>query len=624
MGRAEVNGAPETVTGRTIAELFLRRTQATPDDDACIQFDAAAGKWRHYTWGEMRRMAGLRQAWLKTLSPAAGERVALMMPNGVEWVLFDVAAAGLGLVTVPLHAHDQPGNLRYILEQADARLLLIHSGEQWKTVRRALDGMDRPPVTVSVTDVGDDGVETLGDLLRGVARSDFEAGGGGGSGGDGGGVSGSNGDVASDDGGSGDALATIVYTSGTTGRPKGVMLSHRNLLSNAEAASRAVRIGRRDRMLSFLPLSHMFERTVGYYVPMMCGATVAYARSVAALSEDMTTLSPTCLISVPRIYERIHARLMERVKRGGRWRRHLFQLALAAGWRRFLWRQRGGGWHPLVLLWPLLRGVARRFHDRLGGRLRCMISGGAPLSPGMSRVFLSLGAQLLQGYGATEASPVVSVNRARRNRPDSVGVPLDGIEVKIGARDELLVRGPCVMLGYWRDPQATAKTVDAGGWLHTGDTARIEDGHLYITGRIKDIIVLSTGEKVAPADMEAAILLDPLFEQALVVGEGRPCLAVIAVVNAKAWQDEAAKAGAASGGLASDDAREFALTRIRRRLADFPACAEVRKAALVEQGWSMENGLLTPTLKPKRDAILAHHRDLIEEIYGQPQPTDSV
>lgn len=592
-----MNGAPETATARTIAELFLRRAQATPDDDACIQFDDAAGEWRHYTWGEMREMAGRRQAWLKTLSFEAGARVALMMPNGVEWVLFDVAAAGLGLVTVPLHAHDQPGNLRYILEQAEAKLLLIHSGEQWRMVRRALDGMEQPPVTVSVNDVGDDGVETLGDLLRGVVQSDYEAGGGG-----------------SGSGGS-DTLATIVYTSGTTGRPKGVMLSHRNLLSNTEAASRAVRIGRRDRMLSFLPLSHMFERTVGYYVPMMCGATVAYARSVATLTEDMAVLSPTCLVSVPRIYERIHASLMERVKRDGRRHRRLFQLALAAGWRRFLWRCGGGGWHPLVLLWPLLRGVGRHFHDSLGGRLRCMISGGAPLSPGVSRVFLSLGVQLLQGYGATEASPVVSVNRARRNRPDSVGVPLDDIEVKIAAHDELLVRGPCVMMGYWRNPQATAKAVDAGGWLHTGDTARIEGEHLYITGRIKDIIVLSTGEKVAPADMEAAILLDPLFEQALVVGEGRPCLAVIAVVNAKAWEDEAAKADDARGGIKSEAAREFALGRIRRRLADFPACADIKQAALIEQGWNMENGLLTPTMKPKRDAILAHHRDLIEEIY---------
>jgi len=615
-----MNAAPETATARTIAELFLRRAQATPDDDAYIQFDDAAGEWRHYTWGEMREMAGRRQAWLKTLRHDAGGRIALMMPNGIEWVLFDVAAAGLGLVTVPLHAHDQPGNLRYILEQAEARLLLIHSGDQWRSVRRALEGMSAPPVTVSVHDVGDGGVETLGDLLRGVAQSDYEAGGGD-SGGGGNGDSGDGGGSGDSDGGNGGgaALATIVYTSGTTGRPKGVMLSHRNLLSNTEASSRAVQIGRRDRLLSFLPLSHMFERTVGYYVPMMCGATVAYARSVAALTEDITALSPTCLVSVPRIYERIHARLMERVKRQARWRRRLFQLALAAGWRRFLWRDGGGGWHPLVLLWPLLRGVGRRFHDSLGGRLRCMISGGAPLSPAVSRVFLSLGAQLLQGYGATEASPVVSVNRAGRNRPDSVGVPLDDIEVKVGAHDELLVRGPCVMMGYWRNPQATEKAVDAGGWLHTGDTARIAGGHLYITGRIKDIIVLSTGEKVAPADMEAAILLDPLFEQALVVGEGRPCLAVIAVVNAKAWQDEAAKNGVAQGGLAADDAREFALGRIRRKLADFPASADIKKAALVEQGWNMENGLLTPTLKPKRDAILAHHRDLIEEMYETPR-----
>ena len=585
--------SPATVTGHTIPELFWRRVQATPNATAYIQFDDDTGQWRRYDWSEVHALAGLRQTWLKTLPLGAGERVALMMPNGVEWALFDLAAAGLGLVTVPLYAHDQPGNISYILEQTEVKLLLIHSDKQWRPVRRALDQLHQPPLTVSAVPVSDGGVGALNDLLRDVAHGDYAVG-----------------DIGADE------LATIVYTSGTTGRPKGVMLSHRNLLSNAAASSRAVQIGHRDRMLSFLPLSHMFERTVGYYVPMMCGATVAYARSVSTLPEDMMELAPTCLISVPRIYERIHARLMERVKRQGRWRRQLFQLALASGWRRFLQRQGDAGWHPLVVLWPLLRGVAQRFHDRLGGRLGCMISGGAPLSPGISRVFLSLGADLMQGYGTTEASPVVSVNRSDRNRPDSVGVPLDNIEVKIGEHDELLVKGPCVMLGYWRDRQATARTVDAGGWLHTGDTARIEDGRLYITGRIKDITVLSTGEKIAPADMEAAIVLDPLFEQVLVVGEGRPCLSVIAVINPACWKDEAVKAGVPPGDYTSSAAREFALARIRRKLTDFPAYADIKKTALVEQGWSMENGLLTPTLKPKRKAILAHHRDLIEEIYS--------
>ena len=584
----DVNGEAGAVAGGTIPELFERRVAATPHAVAYVQFDDDAGEWRRYRWSDVRKLAGHRQAWLKTLALEAGERIALMMPNGVEWVAFDAAAAGLGLVTVPLHAYDQPGNLGYVLEQTQARLLLIRSNEQWQLARPAVAALTEPPRTVSIEPLANDGVETLGDLLRQSPHGDY-----------------TTGEAAAD------GLATIVYTSGTTGRPKGVMLSHRNVLSNAEAAGRAVPIGGGDLLLSFLPLSHMFERTVGYYLPMMRGAGVAYARSVARLSEDMAELSPTCLISVPRIYERIHARLSESVAQQSRWRQRLFAAAMEAGWRKFLQRQ-GHGWHPMIVLWPLLRPLARRVRQRMGGRLSYLISGGAPLSARVARVFLSMGMELLQGYGTTETSPVVSVNRVRRNRPDSVGVALDNVETRIGEQHELLVRGPGVMLGYWRDRDATERAVDADGWLHTGDTARVEDGFLYVTGRIKDIIVLSTGEKISPADMEAEIVLDPLFEQALVVGEGRPYLSVIAVPDAKHWQ------GAAAGrdGYATAEARAFALARIRERLASFPAYAEIKKVALIAQCWSMENELLTPTLKPKREAILARYRTIVDELYA--------
>ena len=590
----DTNAGTGAVPGRTIAELFARRVEATPHAVAYLQFDAdaggasTAGEWRRYRWRDVRELAQRRQAWLETLALGAGERVALMMPNGIEWVAFDVAAAGLGLVTVPLYAYDQPGNLGYILEQTRARLLLIHSDEQWQLARPAVAAMREPPRTVSVEALADDDVETLGELLRQSPRRDY-----------------ATGDADAAD------VATIVYTSGTTGRPKGVTLSHRNVLSNAEAAGGAVPIGGGDLLLSFLPLSHMFERTVGYYVPMMFGAGVAYARSVAGLTEDLAELSPTCLISVPRVYERIHARLNETVARQSRWRRRLFAAALAVGWRRFLWRQ-GRGWHPALLSWPLLCPIARRFQKSLGGRLRYLICGGAPLSVRVSRVFLSLGMNLLQGYGTTETSPVVAVNRARHNRPDSVGPPLDNVGIRIGERDELLVRGAGVMQGYWRDRDASRRAVDARGWLHTGDVARIEDGYLYITGRLKDIIVLSTGEKIAPADVEAEIMLDPLFEQALVVGEGRPYLAVIAVPDAEQWRSAAPQPGA----YASAAARAFALARVRARLSSFPAYAEIKKIALIAQRWSMENGLLTPTLKPKRNAIMARYQALVDELYA--------
>ena len=264
--------------------------------------------------------------------------------------------------------------------------------------------------------------------------------------------------------GPGESLATIMYTSGTTGNPKGVMLSHANILANAYAGISRVPVYPDDLFLSFLPLSHALERTVGYYVPMMAGASVAHVRSLEQLPDDLAAIRPTIVISVPRLFERVHMKITGALAAGPRWKRRLFELTVAVGWRRFLHRQGRGGWSPLLLLWPLLdRLVAQRVMAALGGRVRQAVSGGAPLSPDISRFFIALGLQLLQGYGLTETSPVVSVNTPADNLPDTVGRPLPGIEVAVGAQSELLVRGPHVMSGYWRNPDASAAAIDRQG-----------------------------------------------------------------------------------------------------------------------------------------------------------------
>jgi long-chain acyl-CoA synthetase len=417
-----------------------------------------------------------------------------------------------------------------------------------------------------------------------------------------------------------DDLATIVYTSGTTGRPKGVMLSHRNLLSNAHASLTLIDCYQEDVFLSFLPLSHTLERTGGYYLPMMAGATVAYARSVGQLASDLQEIRPTALIAVPRVFERVYQRLQDQVRSRPWPVRLLFDLAVRAGWRRFQREQGRAGWHALLLLWPFLRRrVAEPVLARLGGRLRVAVSGGAPLPLDVARLFIGLGLPLLQGYGLTETSPVISVNTLGSNDPASVGAPLRGVRVRVGAEQELLVKGPNVMLGYWNNHAATAEVMEPDGWLHTGDQARIDGGHLYITGRLKDILVLSNGEKVPPADMEMAIALDPLFEQVLVIGEGRSYLSALAVLDADLWSALAREYGLNPERRESlEDQRLLRdmLERVRGALRGFPGYAKIRRLALTLEPWSVDNGLMTPTLKVKRSEVVKRFRERIEAMYA--------
>jgi long-chain acyl-CoA synthetase len=373
--------------------------------------------------------------------------------------------------------------------------------------------------------------------------------------------------------------------------------------------------------LSFLPLSHSLERTVGYYIPMMAGACVAHVRSIDQLPEDLTTIRPTIIVSVPRIFERVHRKISATMAAGPGWKRKLFDLAITTGWRRFLHRQGRGGWSPLLLLWPLLdRLVAQRILAALGGRLRLTISGGAPLSPEIARVFIALGLNLLQGYGLTETSPVISVNTESDNRPDTVGLPLPGVEVKLGADSELLTRGASVMAGYWRNETASAAIIDSDGWLHSGDQASITaSGHIIITGRIKEIIVLANGEKVAPAEMELALIADPLFEQCLVVGEGRPFLSALLVLNKAEWHKLAASLhveGDDDAVLGSSRVEAALLERIAPRLTHFPGYARILKVRASLYPWKIKDGLLTATLKLRRKILLEHFSVEIEEMYA--------
>ena len=552
-----------------MSELLLARIEETPNLPAYRQFNDATGAWVDMTWGEFGREVGRWQAALAAEGFQAGDRVAVCMRNRVEWALFDQAALGLSLVTVPLYFDDRADNMAFCLDDAGARLLLLENGDMWaglaghvKFVERVLC-LTRAPAGQGrkVIDLAS-WLPPPGDAPR---RSAAKA----------------------------NDLMTICYTSGTTGRPKGVMLSHRNILSNVEAALACIVVTPADRFLSFLPLSHMFERTTGYYVGIAAGAHTVYARGITVLADDIRLQRPTVLISVPRIFERIYGKMQDAMPPGSP-KRRLFEQAVAVGWRRFR-GEAGLGDH---LAWPLLNLlVARKLRARLGGRLRLVISGGAPLAPHLARTFVGLGLTILQGYGLTETAPVLCANRVDDNDPYSIGKALTGVELKRADNGELLARGPNIMLGYWHNEEATRAVIDQDGWFHTGDIVEIRDDRIFITGRVKDIIVLSNGEKVPPADAEQAIMRDTAFEQAMLVGEKRPKLGLLVVSAITDLAQLCARANA--------------------QLRDFPGYARIYHIARLPEACTVENGLLTPTLKLKRNKIEQRYAAEIEAMYAR-------
>jgi long-chain acyl-CoA synthetase len=595
---------PHPDTLGTLYGLFRARVAATPDRVAYRQFDEATDAWVEYTWARVSTEVARWQAALVAEGLVPGDRVAVMLKNCVEWVIFDQAALGLGLVTVPLYQDDRPDNAAYILEHAGARLLLVEGKFQHRKLAEIAGPVACLHRIVSLVAPENDLAESG---LPIVVAADW--------------LTAAAGTPVPERALSADDLASIVYTSGTTGRPKGVMLTHANMLWNAYYASQCTDFGGHAVFLSFLPMSHTLERTAGYYLPMLIGGEVAYARSIAQLAKDLETIRPTALISVPRIYERVYGRIQDGLAKKKPHERLLFNLAVRVGWRRFEHAQGRAGWHPELLLWPLLdRLVARTVVDKLGGRLKVAVSGGAALSPDIARVFIGLGVPIYQGYGLTETSPVVCVNRPESNVPASIGKPLPGVEVKIGDNDELLTRSRCVMRGYWKNEEATRAIIDDEGWLHSGDKARLDEwGHFTIVVRIKDIIVLNNGEKVPPSEMESAILLDPLFEQVMLVGEGKPYLAALTVLNEAHWQEFAASLDIdprQPSALSNPKVLKALTQRAAAHLKHFPGYAQVRRLHPELKPWTVDNGLLTPTLKVKRNLVLDRYRAAVEAMYA--------
>ncbi|HSL78779.1 MAG TPA: AMP-dependent synthetase/ligase [Pseudolabrys sp.] len=583
----------------TLWGLFCERVRRSHHSIAYREYDRTSQTWRAYTWHDIAERTDRMRSALARVGLNAGDRVAVLLANGTDWVCLDLAALSLGLVVVALYPHDSPANNAYIVGNSDARLLLLDTPDRWQSLVAhrsefpALEqvwireGESPPTGETHLT------VKCLGGVITDLGRVPS---------------------VPINP----TSLATLIYTSGTTGRPKGVMLSHRALLWNVEASATIIPPAPDDAFLSILPLAHAFERTVGYYLAMSGGSTVAYARSPQELRDDLLTIHPTVLLGVPRLYERIYASIRSKAEKSAL-KRLLLLHATALGWRQFEATQHRG---PALgffgrLYWALLRRlVSARAMAAFGGRMRVAVSGGAPLDEEIARFLISLGLPLVEGYGLTEAAPVVTANGPDDNFPGSVGRPLPGIDLRIGERGELLVHSPAAMMGYWKDEAQTAQALDADGWLSTGDIAEIRDGRVFIRGRLKELIVLSTGEKVNPNVVEAELVRDMLFDQVAVVGDGRPFVAALVVLNDAAWKRFAEHHNVDPKLLNTQSVQARVQARIETLLASLPKHARVRAVHLGTEPWTIDSGLLTPTLKVKREALQQRFSHEIDALYA--------
>ncbi len=561
------------------------------------------GAYHPWTWHEVETAVRRLARSLRAMGVKPGDRLVICAENRPEWFVADLAALTLGAVTVPAYTTNTKRDHRFVIEHSEARAVVFSGNAVASHLLPAIRELKTIDVMIAIEPPDD--VETGGLPLTtwddALARGDAAA----------------DAPFASPEP---DDLACIIYTSGSAGTPKGVMLSHRNVLANVHGALDLLEelgVDEHEVFLSFLPLSHSYEHTAGQFLPMAIGAQIYYAEGVETLTTNLGEARPTLLTCVPRLYEVMRTRILKGVERAGGSKAWLFEKAVEVGTKRYEGRSLGLGER---LLDPLLdRLVRRKVNERFGGRLKAMVSGGAPLNYDVGVFFAALGLPIYQGYGQTEAAPVITANRPKRHKLASVGLPLDNVELKIADDGEILVRGPLVMRGYWKDADTTAETL-ADGWLHTGDVGRLDDeGFLYITGRKKEMIVNSGGDNISPQRVEGVVTLEPEIGQILVYGDRRPHLVALVVPDEDFLQEFARREG-----LETRDRVEIArhegvhkavAQAIRRANEHLSVIERVRKFEIMPEPFTIENGMLTPTLKPRRPIIIDRFKSKLEGLY---------
>lgn len=588
---------------QNVPNLFM--AQAEAKGDAPFLWAKLDGTWVPKSWAETRADVLDLAAGLHALGLQPGDRVMLVSENRPEWAIADLAVMCAGGITVPAYTTNTPADHLHILNNSGARFVVTSTRALAEKVMAAAWQASVPPTVIAiqppeVKQSSGGGLISWADVLV-LGRA------------------GQAGLAASMDAAKRNDAACIIYTSGTGGAPRGVVLSHGALLSNAKGARRLVEsiTDGDDVFLSFLPLSHAYEHTAGLILPIVIGAQIYYAESIEALVPNMAEARPTIMTAVPRLYEMMRVRILHNLRRQSAVKRALFEATVALGSKRYH-KGRLGPIDSLVdrVLDRLVRSKVR---DRFGGRLAAMVSGGAPLAFDIGLFFTALGVRILQGYGQTEAAPVICANHPHKIKIDTVGPALEGVEVRIAQDGEILVRGENVMLGYWNDPAGTAQVL-RDGWLHTGDIGELDsDGYLKITDRKKDIIVNSGGDNVSPQRVEGFLTLAPEIAQAMAHGDRRPHLVALVVPDAEwaaGWARDHGKTPDLAA-LAEDaefrQAMQQAVERVNKGLSTIE---KVRKIILSAEGFTTDNGMLTPTMKIRRHVIRKVYGELLEALYG--------
>ena len=546
---------------------------------------------------------------LQELGVRGGDRIAILSENRPEWAIVDYACLSIGVVDVPIYPNLPADQVGYLLRDSGSVAIFVSNAEQAAKAAAVRASCPALRHVITFGDAGADSTLTLASLETSGARVDSEE------------RRRSFRDRAlavrpAD-------LATIIYTSGTTGEPKGVMLTHDNIFSNVQASRIAIPFAGDDVGLSFLPLSHIFERMSGHYLMFATGTSIAYAESMDTVPQNFVEVRPTLVLSVPRLYEKMYARVLESAMAGGAPKRRIFRWArdVAEQWADV--RLAGGTPRGMLALRYRIaqRLVFSKLRARTGGRMRYFVSGGAPLAADINKFFYAAGLVILEGYGLTETSPVISVNTPANFRIGTVGKPIAGVEVSIAADGEIVVRGPNVMKGYFNKPAATAEAVDADGWFHTGDIGELRDGFLSITDRKKDLIVTAGGKNIAPQPIENLIKTNKYVDQVVMLGDKRKFPVVLVVPNFDtlgAWAaEQQIPAGSHRELLATPAVRtkmEDEVFGMVRQLAHFE---QPKKIALLEHEFSIERGDLTPTLKVKRRVVDRTYKPLIDALYAE-------
>ena len=585
----------------TLISMFEAAVQHYGDKPA-LAHKPKGGTYLDISYTELDASVAAFSKGLTALGVEKNDRVALLSENRPEWAITDFGSLKVGAVTVPMFSTLTAAQVRYILEDSGAKIICVSTEKQLEKVaaiRDAVPTLEQVILFDPMEGEPPEGViqfEAVCELDGAATEADANA----------------------------DDIATIIYTSGTTGNPKGVMLTHANFISNVEACTSLIDVSETDVLLSFLPLSHVFERLGGHYVPLFSGAKIAYAESTFTVAQNMKEVAPTVMLSVPRLYETMHERILRAVQEGSGLKQKIFHWGVSVGSAVSSAIQQGK--KPSALL-QLQQNIAdklvfAKLKEATGGRLRFFVSGGAALPQSIAEFFHAAGILILEGYGLTETSPVISLNHPGKWKFGTVGPKVEGIEVKIAEDGEILTRGPHVMKGYFNNEAATAEVIDADGWFHTGDIGIIDaDGFIKITDRKKNIIVLSNGKNVAPQPIESELVRSPFISQVMVVGSERKNLGALIVPNF-----DALKTWGAENNVAMDDIKTVLETRevhhliqgeIQSCLTNFADFEQVRRVRLLDKEFSQEDGEMTPTLKLKRDVIMKKYGDAIAGMYPE-------